>query len=292
VPAKDVVVDCPPDLIRALANGHFSLVYQPVVSARTGAVTACEALLRWEDPTRGPRQPSDFIPELEASGDIVAVGDWVFRQACAQGCLWPQTVKVAVNVSGAQLRRAELAAEIGSILDETGLPARRLELELTESMSLFDCASAKNNLDLLKSWGVRVSLDDLGTGYSSLKCLTSFPFDKIKIDRSFVQRMLASPCDASVVKAIARLGRAMDVETTAEGVEEEAQLTALIDAGCSSLQGFLISHPLPAGDIQRHLEPRHFGIRAAIPPNFAEVVRTIESLKQTMELLPHREPQA
>lgn len=241
------------DLRRALQDGEFQLFYQPLYHLDDERVTGCEALLRWLHPERGMVSPADFIPLAEEIGLIVPLGDWVLRNACAEAARWPDHVRLAVNLSPAQFRDRGLVATVVSALAASGLPAHRLELEITESVLLQDSAANMTMLHDLKALGVRISMDDFGTGYSSLSYLRSFPFDKIKIDQTFVRDILHDSDALAIIKAVLDLGASMGVVTTAEGVETQAQLDALRGQGCAEIQGYFISRPAPAADIAKML---------------------------------------
>ncbi|MEW6391904.1 MAG: EAL domain-containing protein [Pseudomonadota bacterium] len=244
------------DLRRALQDGEFELFYQPLYHLDDERVTGCEALLRWRHPERGMVSPADFIPLAEEIGLIVPLGDWVLRNACAEAARWPDHVRLAVNLSPAQFRDRGLVATVVSALAASGLPAHRLELEITESVLLQDSAANMTMLHDLKALGVRISMDDFGTGYSSLSYLRSFPFDKIKIDQTFVRDILHDSDALAIIKAVLDLGASMGVVTTAEGVETQAQLDALRGQGCAEIQGYFISRPAPAGEIAKMLGVR------------------------------------
>ena len=241
------------DLRRALQDGEFELFYQPLYHLGDERVTGCEALLRWRHPERGMVSPADFIPLAEEIGLIVPLGDWVLRNACAEAARWPDHVRLAVNLSPAQFRDRGLVATVVSALAGSGLPAHRLELEITESVLLQDSAANMTMLHDLKALGVRISMDDFGTGYSSLSYLRSFPFDKIKIDQTFVRDILHDSDALAIIKAVLDLGASMGVVTTAEGVETQAQLDALRGQGCAEIQGYFISRPAPAAEIAKML---------------------------------------
>ncbi len=241
------------DLRRALQDGEFELFYQPLYHLGDERVTGCEALLRWRHPDRGMVSPADFIPLAEEIGLIVPLGDWVLRNACAEAARWPDHVRLAVNLSPAQFRDRGLVATVVSALAASGLPAHRLELEITESVLLQDSAANMTMLHDLKALGVRISMDDFGTGYISLSFLRSFPFDKIKIDQTFVRDILHDSDALAIIKAVLDLGASMGVVTTAEGVETQAQLDALRGQGCAEIQGYFISRPAPAAEIAKML---------------------------------------
>jgi diguanylate cyclase (GGDEF)-like protein len=238
------------ELRHALAAGQFEVYYQPIVSIQTRRTVGIEALVRWRHPKHGLMSPNKFIPLAEETGLINPLGELILRQACLDAVAWPKDVKVAVNVSAVQFRKSDFVAKIASILAETGLPAKRLELEITESVLLQRSETNIGILHELRDLGVAVALDDFGTGYSSLTHLRIFPFDKIKIDRSFVSEMSRMHVCAAIVSAVANLGRSLDIVTTAEGVETEEQLELLRAAGCTQAQGYLFGRPctLPALD--------------------------------------------
>ncbi|MCK5908336.1 MAG: EAL domain-containing protein [Caulobacter sp.] len=241
------------DLRRALQDGEFELFYQPLYHLDDERVTGCEALLRWRHPERGMVSPADFIPLAEEIGLIVPLGDWVLRNACAEAARWPDHVRLAVNLSPAQFRDRGLVATVVSALAASGLPAHRLELEITESVLLQDSAANMTMLHDLKALGVRISMDDFGTGYSSLSYLRSFPFDKIKIDQTFVRDILHDSDALAIIKAVLDLGASMGVVTTAEGVETQAQAQLLAEMRCDQFQGFLFGRPMPVSDIPSFL---------------------------------------
>lgn len=242
------------DLRQAVAEQSLHLHYQPKVNLATGRVRGVEALARWEHPTRGNVSPLDFIPMAEETGLIVAIGRWVLSRACADALLWPPEVHVAVNVSVLQFRRGTLLRDVAQALRDSGLPATRLEIEITETVMMEDAAQAIEVLNDLRRLGVRVAMDDFGTGYSSLSYLRSFPFDRIKIDRSFVRDVGTHAGARSIVSAIAGLGRSLGMAVTAEGVETLAQLDAVRNEGCDEVQGYLFSRPRPACDIPALIE--------------------------------------
>jgi predicted signal transduction protein with EAL and GGDEF domain len=235
-------------LAGALANGGFSLHYQPLVDAATGRIHGFEALLRWEHPTRGMVPPSVFIPIAEESGLIAPIGDWVVRAACAEAMRWRPDLRVAVNISPVQLQRGCLAQTVVAALAASGLPASRLELEVTESALLGGEDFISQTLIDLRRLGVKIALDDFGTGYSSLSYLCRFAVDRIKIDRSFIER-LCDPNSVAVVNAIIGLGRQLGMDITAEGIETQEQLDILRAAGCGEVQGYLFSAPRPAHEL-------------------------------------------
>jgi predicted signal transduction protein with EAL and GGDEF domain len=234
------------DLRRALKAGEFELHFQPIVTLKTDRIGCFEALLRWHHPTRGLVSPVEFIPVAEDTGLIVPIGEWVLHEACRAATRWPDHVRIAVNVSTLQFRSTGFQAIVLQALSRSGLTPNRLEIEITESVFLEGEGPVVAMLHRLREMGVRIALDDFGTGYSSLSYLRSFPFDKIKIDRSFVSAIAEDASAAAIVRAIVDLAGALDMETTAEGVEDDAQLGCLRGQGCSSIQGYLFSRPLDA----------------------------------------------
>ncbi|MEG3179717.1 putative bifunctional diguanylate cyclase/phosphodiesterase [Sphingomonas sp. LT1P40] len=232
------------DLHDAIQNGELSLMYQPLFNLNEGRVSAFEALLRWNHPVRGSVSPVDFIPLAEDTGLIIPIGEWVIREACRTARSWPDHVRIAVNVSAVQFRNPGLNSVILQALSESGLPPGRLELEITESLFIDNVEATLSSLHSLRALGVRVALDDFGTGYSSLSYLRSFPFDKIKIDRSFIMDLLGSDSATAIIKSITSLAEALGMETTAEGVEHVEQMDILREQGCSHIQGFYFSRPI------------------------------------------------
>jgi EAL domain-containing protein (putative c-di-GMP-specific phosphodiesterase class I) len=237
------------DLRKALADGQFELFYQPLIDLRTETISGCEALLRWNHPGRGLVSPAEFIPLAEEIGLIVPLGEWVLREACLEAAKWPRRMKVAVNLSPAQFKRRNLAPAVVRALAASALAANRLELEITESVLLLEDDATVKTLHLLRGLGVRISMDDFGTGYSSLSYLRSFPFDKIKIDRSFVRDLAEKEDCAAIVRAVAGLGASLGITTTAEGVETVEQLAQVRAQGCTEAQGYLFSRPRRACDL-------------------------------------------
>jgi diguanylate cyclase (GGDEF)-like protein/PAS domain S-box-containing protein len=234
------------DLKAALERGEFELYFQPQLDLDTSDIVSFEALLRWHHPTRGLVPPGAFIPVAEECGLIGAMGEWVLRTACARAASWPQPWSVAVNISPLQFRYKSLTALVKSALKTSGLSPRRLELEITETVIL---GNEKHNITVLKdirNLGVRIAMDDFGTGYSSLSYLRAFPFDKIKIDQSFVRDLPHDNNAVSIIRAITGLAQSLGVRITAEGVETEAQLQALRDLDCHQVQGYLIGRPAPS----------------------------------------------
>jgi diguanylate cyclase (GGDEF)-like protein/PAS domain S-box-containing protein len=253
--------DMEADLRRAFANGEFELHYQPLVNIGADRISGFESLLRWRHPDKGMISPADFIPIAEDIGLIVPLGEWVLREACAEATRWPADVKVAVNLSAVQFRSRNLVQAVISALAHSGLSPLRLELEITESLFLAETEANLAILHQLRELGVSISMDDFGTGYSSLSYLRSFPFDKIKIDRSFVKDIAERPDCVAIVRAISGLGRSLKITTTAEGVETVDQLEWLRNEGCNEVQGFLFSPAKPAGEVAALLS--RFGRRAS-----------------------------
>jgi diguanylate cyclase (GGDEF)-like protein/PAS domain S-box-containing protein len=252
------------DLRLAFARNEFELYYQPTIDVVSGRIVGFEALLRWHHPERGMVAPSDFIPLAESIGLIVPLGEWVLRQACAEAARWPDEVTVAVNLSPLQFKNANLVQTVMGALAAAGLPPRRLELEITESVLLQENENNPATLHRLRDLGVRIALDDFGTGYSSLSYLRVFPFDRIKIDGSFVKELPHNVESVSIVRAMADLARGLRMATTAEGVETREQLEALRADGVTAAQGYLFSRPLPAGDLRALLaQHRPFAVEAA-----------------------------
>jgi diguanylate cyclase (GGDEF)-like protein/PAS domain S-box-containing protein len=238
------------DLREALARGHFDIHYQPLVDLVTDTVTGCEALLRWRHPERGMISPAEFIPVAEETGLINEIGEWVLRRACAEAASWPAHVTLAVNVSPVQFKSKTLALRVATALESSGLAPSRLEIEVTEAVLIRDDNEALTILHQLRDLGVRIALDDFGTGYSSLSYLRRFPFDKIKIDRSFVKDISDADGSSTIVQAVVTMASACQMSTTAEGVETEAQRQILRQLGCSQMQGFLFSPAVPPAKLQ------------------------------------------
>lgn len=242
------------DLHRALAGGEFELYFQPLFDLASNRFSAFEALIRWNHPERGLVGPGEFIAIAEETGLIVPIGEWVLKEACRQATKWPEEIRVAVNFSTVQFRNAGLVNLVFQTLAQTCLAPDRLEIEITESLFLESNGPVLETLNGLKQIGVRIALDDFGTGFSSLSYLRRFPFDKIKIDRSFILELLSERQAGAVVKAITELAAALNMETTAEGVEEFEQVDALRAFGCTNVQGYLFSEPVPSSDVATLLE--------------------------------------
>ena len=242
------------DLREALRTGQFRLNFQPVFDLKADRIGGFEALLRWNHPTRGEIPPVEFIPVAEDTGMIVAIGEWVMHEACRQAIAWPEYIRIAVNVSPLQFRSSAFSAVVLQALARSGLTPTRLEIEITESVFLDGEEQVLSLLHGLRELGVRVALDDFGTGYSSLSYLRSFPFDKIKIDRSFVTSVAEDESSAAIVRAIVDLAGALNMETTAEGVEDREQLARLRGQGCGNIQGYFFSRPVEGSAVSSLIE--------------------------------------
>ncbi|MBH0236898.1 putative bifunctional diguanylate cyclase/phosphodiesterase [Methylobrevis albus] len=240
------------DLRQALVRGELSLHYQPLVNLQSGRTSGYEALLRWTHPERGSVPPADFIALAEETGLIGDIGRFVLERACADAAAWPEDTKVAVNLSPAQFRNGGILATVMRALERTGLQPSRLELEITESLLMEKSESALATLRALRALGVGISMDDFGTGYSSLSYLRSFPFTKIKIDKSFIRDLHTSPDSQAIVSAIVSLGRSLKMTVIAEGIEDPADLALLLAEGCVEGQGYLFSVPLPLDQLAPH----------------------------------------
>ena len=241
------------DLRKAIVNGEFTLNFQPIVNVKTGKVTACEALIRWHQAERGCVPPMDFIPIAEETSLIVPIGEWVLNQACAEAAEWPDGVTVAVNVSPVQFKSANFVQVIANALEKSRLPASRLEIEITELVLVQDNELALAVLHQIKQLGVSIAMDDFGTGYSSLGYLRSFPFDRIKIDQSFIRDLSKDKDSLAILRAVVGLGRSLGIVTTAEGVETRDQLEVLTTEGCTDAQGYFFSQPQSAADVRELL---------------------------------------
>jgi len=250
------------DIRQAIAEGAFELHYQPIVNLGSNEIVGCEALLRWNHPVRGMISPAEFIPIAEETGLILQIGDWVLTTACAEATNWPPGIKLAVNVSPVQFRSHAFSLKVANALATTGLSAGRLELEITEAVLIRDDEAALAMLQHLRAIGVRIALDDFGTGYSSLSYLQRFPFDKIKIDRCFVNDIAEAEGSSSIVQAVINIARARNMTTTAEGVETERQREMLLSFGCTEMQGYLFSPAMPVAKIRMLLSHAN-GIAAA-----------------------------
>jgi diguanylate cyclase (GGDEF)-like protein len=246
------------DLRHALQAGEFELFFQPQIDLSTRRIAGFEALLRWRHPTKGLVPPDRFIPLAEETGMIVPIGEWVLRQACSAATAWPDDLRVAVNLSAVQFKSRNLVSAVAGSLSESGLQPNRLELEITETVMLQDTDITLATLHQLRAKGVQIAMDDFGTGYSSLSYLTRFPFDRIKIDQSFVRELSTRTDCITIVRAVTTLGHDLGIAITAEGVETEQQLDALERAGCTEVQGYLFSPPVAGGAVIELL--RNWGV--------------------------------
>jgi EAL domain-containing protein (putative c-di-GMP-specific phosphodiesterase class I) len=238
------------DLRRAIANNEMNLVYQPQGDIRNGTVVGFEALLRWTHPTRGAISPAVFIPIAEEVGAILEIGEWVLRTACNEAATWQQPLTIAVNVSAIQIYNDNFVQLVHEVLLKTGLPADRLELEITETALIRDLHLALSTLRRIKALGVRIAMDDFGTGYSSLANLRAFSFDKIKIDGSFIRSVNSNGQAAAIVRAVLCLGRGLGLPVLAEGVETKAELQFLEEERCDEVQGYLLGRPAAIGNFR------------------------------------------
>jgi diguanylate cyclase (GGDEF)-like protein len=244
------------DLRQALNKMEFELHYQPLVNLETNEITALEALLRWNHPARGLISPADFIPIAEETGLIVPIGEWVLRTACNETKNWPDHIKLAVNLSPAQLKSKNLVKMVMATLADCGMPAKRLQLEITETMLMQNTFATLEILHELRNLGVQIAMDDFGTGYSSLSYLRSFPFDKIKIDRSFIRDLSKGAEPRAIVNAVAGLAKCLNMISAAEGVETPQQLATLQAAGYTEMQGYLFSRARPANEVLNFFAPQ------------------------------------
>ncbi len=242
------------DLQRALERQQFSVYYQPIVAVQIGEITGCEALVRWNHPTRGLIAPGEFIANMEDTGLIVPIGKWILRTACAQNKAWQQVgfpaIYVSVNVSLVQFHRQNFTRIVSQTLEETGLDHRWLRLELTESVLMEDAELTSRTLNELGKMGIRIAIDDFGTGYSSMSYLHCLPLQSLKIDRSFLHAIKGDDCPAAeIMTTMTRLGNILNLEVTAEGVASEHHLTFLRSLHCTEMQGFLFFRPMPPEDL-------------------------------------------
>jgi len=258
----------------ALERHEFSLHYQPKVSLRTGEITGAEALIRWAHPVRGLVSPAQFIPVAEDCGLIVPIRNWVLREACKQARAWVNAglplATMAVNISAMEFRRENFLAGIFSILEDTGLDPRFLELELTESVLMKHAESTESILKTLRARGIQLAVDDFGTGYSSLSYLRKFPIDALKIDQSFVRQIAAIPDEATIVTAVISMGRSLKLRVVAEGVETREELAFLQAHHCDEAQGYYFSRPVVPEQFARLLKT---GLSEAVLPVHPQVVR-------------------
>lgn len=251
------------DLRKAQTAGEFELYYQPLINLADNRISGFEALIRWRHPEKGLVQPGVFVPLAEEIGLIVPIGEWVVHEACAMAAQWPDNLKVAVNISPAHFCDTALVQTVMDALAASGLAPNRLELEITETNLLQNSAATLSALHQLRDIGVRIAMDDFGTGYSSLSYLQSFPFDKIKIDRSFVEKITEDANSLNIVRAVAALAKGLGMSSTAEGVETVEQLARIKAEGYTEIQGYLVSKPLPAHEVTAMLRKLHVRSRAA-----------------------------
>ena len=277
-------------LREALTNGGLDVHYQPIVDLHNFSITGFEALMRWPHPTKGMISPAKFIPVAEECGLIDALGHWILVEACRKAKHWPVDMRVSVNVSPIQLAKPDFVATVQSVLATTGLEPHRLVLECTETIFIEDSEKMLSTLHKLKQIGVQIALDDFGTGYSSLSYLRSFPFDIVKIDRSFVSDLDASTSCSVIVQAVILIAGSLGIKTVAEGVETEAQLKLLKLLGCNDVQGYLLGVPAPAAEIGKLVEQ---GQSKPSPPDpsLAKLVRSLADLKPLfgLRLVPQQE---
>jgi diguanylate cyclase (GGDEF)-like protein len=250
------------DLRKALLNGEFELYYQPLVNLAKNEICGFEALLRWNHPEHGLIPPLDFIPLAEETELIIPIGEWILRQACQEAVKWPSQVGIAVNISSVQFKTGNLTQIVTNALARSGLAAQRLELEITESVLLQNSEATLATLHQLQGVGVRISMDDFGTGYSSLSYLRSFPFDKIKIDRSFVHDLSSDEDSMAIIRAVTGLGASLGMATTGEGVETQEELDYLRKEGCTEAQGYFFSRPRPASEVWKMLDTLAVDVKA------------------------------
>jgi EAL domain-containing protein (putative c-di-GMP-specific phosphodiesterase class I) len=242
------------DLRQAIARGEMHLAYQPQVQIQSSTVIGFEVLLRWDHPTRGAVPPSVFVPIAEETGLILQIGEWVLRQACREASAWANPLSVAINVSAVQIHAQDLVQLIQEVLVETGLSPERLEIEVTETALIRDPARAQVTLRQLKALGLRIAMDDFGTGYSSLSNLRAYPFDKIKIDGSFVRAVNSNDQTAAIVRSVLGLGRGLGLPVLAEGVETDAELSFLAAESCSAAQGYLMGRPERIDNFRQYID--------------------------------------
>lgn len=237
------------DLRHAITNGEFELYYQPIVDLKTQSVCAFEALVRWQHRERGTVPPMEFIPLAEETGMILPLGKWVLERACRDAATWPGDISLAVNFSAAQFKNSSLLGDVKSALARAQLAPHRLQIEITESLLIADEAHTLRILNELKDIGVQIAMDDFGTGYSSLSYLNRFPFDKLKIDRSFIKELPSKSNALAILRSVAGLGDSLGMVTTAEGVETMEQLAIAETEGCSEVQGYFFSPPRPSHEV-------------------------------------------
>jgi predicted signal transduction protein with EAL and GGDEF domain len=252
------------DLRRALAEEALELVYQPIVCVQSEQVTGFEALLRWDHPERGTIPPAEFIAIAEEVGLIADIGDWALQRACAQAARWPAPISVAINVSALQFTKRNLVESVLHALAQSGLPPDRLELEITETVLLQEGQNTLAMLHQLRQLGIRIAMDDFGTGYCSLTNLRAFPFDKIKVDRAFIREVERSGDSRAIVESVLALGKSLGMTTVAEGIENFEQLAMLRSWGCEQAQGYLLSPPVSAAAVDSLLSERSASARGAV----------------------------
>jgi diguanylate cyclase len=240
------------DLRLAIARDELGLAYQPQHDVRTGNIIGFEALVRWTHPDRGKVSPAVFVPIAEEVGAILPIGEWVLKAACREAASWTQPLKIAVNVSAVQLHNPDFVRLLHEVLLEAGLPARRLEIEITETALVRDFNRTLATLRQIKALGIDIAMDDFGTGYSSLSNLLAFPFDRIKIDQSFIKSVNANGQATTIVRAVLGLGRGLGLPVLAEGVETIAELKFLQEEGCDEVQGYLLGRPAAIGTFRRY----------------------------------------
>jgi diguanylate cyclase (GGDEF)-like protein len=268
----------------AIPKSEFEIFYQPVYNVKSGKISSFEALLRWRHPVRGIVMPDEFIPIAEETGLVVPIGEWVLRQACAEAAGWPERISLAINLSPAQFKSKVLVERVRESLAAAGLPASRLELEITESVLMQNTESTLAVLNNLRKIGVRISMDDFGTGYSSLSYLRRFPFDKIKIERSFIRDLTKREGASAIVQAIAGLGGSLNLAITAEGVETQEQFAIVKAEGCTEVQGYLFSRPRPAGEIPLILEETSIcSSSGRIPVGLSEALIALDTALHLVE---------
>jgi EAL domain-containing protein (putative c-di-GMP-specific phosphodiesterase class I) len=243
------------DLRLAISRGELWLAYQPQLDIKRGKVVGFEALLRWKSSSRGEISPGVFIPIAEEIGAILPIGDWVLKEACREAATWKTPLKIAVNVSAVQLHNAAFAQELHGILLETGLPGKRLEIEITETALVRDLNRTLATLRQVKALGVDIAMDDFGTGYSSLSNLRAFPFDRIKIDRSFIKSVHSNQQAATIVRAVLGLGKGLGLPVLAEGVETNDELRFLQEESCDEVQGYLLGRPAAIDSFREYTNP-------------------------------------
>jgi EAL domain-containing protein (putative c-di-GMP-specific phosphodiesterase class I) len=239
-----------------LARRELEVFFQPLILLASQRVSTCEALVRWRHPEKGLISPAEFIPVAEESGLIIPIGEWVLNEACLQAAQWPDEIAVAVNLSPLQFKSGRLAETISQAIQHSGIAASRLQLEITESVMLDENETNLKTLQEIRRLGAKISMDDFGTGYSSLGYLRSFPFDKIKVDRGFINDLPEGRESLAIIRAVAGIGRSLGITTTVEGVETQAQLDAVNAEGFDEAQGYLFSSPMPASDLLVFLAER------------------------------------